>query len=339
MTNAGVKVSARPSGKRQDVPSHRRVALGMLTLSPPPAYLVTAANPAPSVAAAAPRALVFGGSGQIGERLLTRLLGRGWQVTAWSRAPRAARAGLIWRQGDLAAPAVAGESFEVIFSCGPLDHFAHWYETNAVSTPRIVAFGSTSVEVKEHSIDAAERDVAQRLANAEQALFSAAKARGAAATVLRPTLVYGAGRDRTLTQIAGLARRTGAFVLPANATWLRQPVHVDDLASAALAVVTQPATHQRSYAVGGGEVLAYTQMVERVLEALPRPARLYQVPPSLFGLALTTAQRLGRLRSLNTAALQRMRDDLVFDLEPARRDFGYAPRAFRPLPEELGIGE
>ena len=71
---------------------------------------------------------------------------------------------------------------------------------------------------------------------------------------------------------------------------------------------------------GGGDVLAYTQMVERVLEALPRPARLYQVPPSLFGLALTTAQRLGRLRSLNTAALQRMRDDLVFDLEPARRD-------------------
>lgn len=236
-------------------------------------------------------------------------------------------------------PAAAGEAFEVIFSCGPLDHFARWYAENPVRAPRIVAFGSTSLEVKEHSIDAAERDVAQRLANAEQALFSAAQARGAAATVLRPTLVYGAGRDRTLTQIAGLAQRTGAFVLPANATGLRQPVHVDDLASAALAVVTQPATQQRSYAVGGGEVLAYTQMVERVLAALPRPARLYQVPPGLFGLALTTAQRLGRLRGINAAALQRMRDDLVFDLEPARRDFGYAPRAFRPLPEELGIGE
>lgn len=299
---------------------------------------VTAANPAPSTAASAPRALVFGGSGQIGERLLIRLLSSRWQVTAWSRQPRAARSGLIWRQGDLAVPAAAGEAFEVIFSCGPLDHFARWYAENPVVAPRIVAFGSTSVEVKEHSIDAAERDVAQRLATAEQALFSAARARGASATVLRPTLVYGAGRDKTLTQIAGLAQRTGAFVLPANATGLRQPVHVEDLASAALAVVGQPATQRRSYAVGGGEVLAYTQMVERVLEALPRPARLYQVPPSLFGLALTAAQRLGRLRGLNAAALQRMREDLVFDLEPARRDFGYAPRAFRPLPEELGIG-
>ncbi|MBV6806209.1 NAD-dependent epimerase/dehydratase family protein [Xanthomonas euvesicatoria] len=299
---------------------------------------MTAANPAPSTAASAPRALVFGGSGQIGECLLTRLLSSRWQVTAWSRQPRAARSGLIWRQGDLAVPAAAGEAFEVIFSCGPLDHFARWYAENPMVAPRIVAFGSTSVEVKEHSIDAAERDVAQRLATAEQVLFSAARARGASATVLRPTLVYGAGRDKTLTQIAGLAQRTGAFVLPANATGLRQPVHVEDLASAALAVVGQPATQQRSYAVGGGEVLAYTQMVERVLEALPRPARLYQVPPSLFGLALTAAQRLGRLRGLNAAALQRMREDLVFDLEPARRDFGYAPRAFRPLPQELGIG-
>ncbi|ALS96160.1 hypothetical protein ADT26_10910 [Xanthomonas oryzae] len=57
------------------------------------------------------------------------------------------------------------------------------------------------------------------------------------------------------------------------------------------------------------------------------------------GRAGYAAQRRGRLRGLNAAALQRMRDDLVFDLEPARRDFGYAPRAFRPVPEELGIGE
>ncbi|UXA51711.1 hypothetical protein M0D45_13320 [Xanthomonas prunicola] len=54
-------------------------------------------------------------------------------------------------------------------------------------------------------------------------MFSAALARGASATVLLPTMVYGAGRDKTLTQIAGLAQRTGAFVLPANATGLRQP--------------------------------------------------------------------------------------------------------------------
>ncbi|PKV13559.1 hypothetical protein CVO74_11345 [Xanthomonas prunicola] len=102
-----------------------------------------------------------------------------------------------------------------------------------------------------------------------------------------------------------------------------------------MAVVGQALTRQRRHAVGGGEVLVYMQMVERVLEAPPRPARLYQVPPSLCGLALNAAQRQVRLRGTNAAALQRMRENPVFDLGPARRDFGYVS----PIAEELGIGE
>jgi hypothetical protein len=35
-------------------------------------------------------------------------------------------------------------------------------------------------------------------------------------------------------------------------------------------------------------------------------------------------------RDLTATAVTRMRDDLVFDAAPARRDFGYAPRMFLP---------
>ncbi|PPT43957.1 nucleoside-diphosphate sugar epimerase, partial [Xanthomonas arboricola] len=66
-----------------------------------------------------------------------------------------------------------------------------------------------------------------------------------AATVLRPTLVYGAGRDRTLTQIAGLAQRTGAFVLPANATGLRQPGDLGERAVAPGTIDQRRAQHRR----------------------------------------------------------------------------------------------
>lgn len=282
------------------------------------------------------RALVFGGSGQIGERVLERLLARGWQVLAVSRQPRPARAGLEWRSGDLSIAAPAGP-FAAIFSCGPLDHFAHWYARAGVQAARVVAFGSTSLQVKRDSRDAHERDLAQRLAQAEQQLFAAAQARGAAATLLRPTLVYGAGRDLTLSRIAALAQRSGHFVLPRDALGRRQPVHVDDLADAALAVVPHAHTGGRGYALGGGEVLAYQEMVRRVLAALPQPARLWRVPHALFAAALHAAHAAGRLQGMNAAALQRMREDLVFDLEPARRDFGYAPRRFAPTAAELGI--
>ena len=50
----------------------------------------------------------------------------------------------------------------------------------------------------------------------------------------------------------------------------------------------------------------------------------------LFRLALKAAQARGIARDLTDAAVERMREDMVFSLEPAQRDFGYAPRAFKP---------
>ncbi|SBV38035.1 conserved hypothetical protein [uncultured Stenotrophomonas sp.] len=297
-------------------------------------------------------ALVFGGSGQIGERVLAGLLAAGWQVTAVSRVPRAPAPGVAWRLGDLSGAWQGPASFDAVFSCGPLDHFARWYAASDVGAVRVVAFGSTSVEVKGDSSEPAERDVARRLREAEAMLFATAHERGAAATVLRPTLVYGAGRDATLSAIAVLASRTGKtarfkmggallasrtgfFVLPSGADGLRQPVHVQDLADAALQVPQYPATAGRAYALGGGEVLGYAEMVRRVLAALRPQPRLLRVPAPLFRATLALAHAAGRLRGMNAAALARMREPLVFDIEPARRDFGYAPRRFDPTREML----
>jgi hypothetical protein len=57
----------------------------------------------------------------------------------------------------------------------------------------------------------------------------------------------------------------------------------------------------------------------------------------VFALALRIAHAGGRLRGMNRAALQRMGEDLVFDLAPAQRDFGYAPRAFVLDAAMLGV--
>lgn len=275
-----------------------------------------------------PEALVFGASGQLGEPLVARLRGEGWRVLAVSRAPRAAKPGLQWVRGELDAMPRLPARVDAVFSCGPLDRFAHWYAGTALLAPRVVAFGSTSRATKHASADAGERDVAERLRRAEAMLFGVARQRGAAATVLRPTLVYGAGRDQTLSRIARLAQRWGAFVLPAGATGLREPVHVEDLAAAALAACHAEAASGQAYDLPGGERLPYDAMVARVLACLRPPARLLRVPdPAFRGLLM-----LARLRGLGLgdAAVARMREDLVFDAAPARRDLGYAPRPFAP---------
>lgn len=281
-------------------------------------------------------ALVFGASGQIGAPLLERLGDAGWRVLAVSREARSDAPGRHWLQGDFARMPALPAAVDAVFSCGPLDLFARWYEAAGLHCPRVVAFGSTSASTKQDSRDEAERELARRLLGAEARLHAAAEARGAAATLLRPTLVYGAGRDATLTRIAAMARRWGRFVLPARADGLRQPVHVDDLAAAALAACEAQAAHGRAYDLPGGERLPYREMVARVLACVePRPA-LHALPMPVFLALLRLAQARGIAGGLGPGAVARMREDLVFDAAPAARDFAYAPRAFRPTPGMFG---
>lgn len=278
-------------------------------------------------------ALVFGGSGQIGVPLLRRLRSADWNVVAVARTPRADADGVRWLRGDLSGVERLPVQVDAILSCGPLDHFARWYADAPVVARRVIAFGSTSLAVKRDSEDAAERELAGRLRAGEAVIFAAAQTQGAAATLLRPTLIYGSGRDRTLSRIAAIAKRFGAFVLPRGARGLRQPVHVEDLADAALAALDADASHGRTYDLPGGETLPYRDMVARVLASLRPPARLIEVPAPLFSIAVAAARVTGRLPDVGDAALARMRDDLVFDAGPAQRDFGYAPRSFRPRAE------
>lgn len=281
-------------------------------------------------------ALVFGASGQIGAPLLERLGDAGWRVLAVSREARSDAPGRHWLQGDFARMPALPAAVDAVFSCGPLDLFARWYEAAGLHCPRVVAFGSTSASTKQDSRDEAERELARRLLGAEARLHAAAEARGAAATLLRPTLVYGAGRDATLTRIAAMARRWGRFVLPTRAEGLRQPVHVDDLAAAALAACEAQAAHGRAYDLPGGERLPYREMVARVLACVePRPA-LHALPMPVFLALLRLAQARGIAGGLGPGAVARMREDLVFDATPAARDFGYAPREFRPTPGMFG---
>jgi len=282
-------------------------------------------------------ALVFGASGAIGAALLARLLDAGWTIDALSRAPRVDGPRLRWHAGAFdAMPGTLPAQVDAIFSCGPLDRFSLWYADASIGCPRVVAFGSTSDATKQAARDPGERELAIRLRTSGARVFAAAQARGAAATLLRPTLVYGSGRDRNLSLIVALAQRSGMFVLPADARGRRQPVHVDDLAAAAQAAVDAPAAHGQAFALPGGETLDYRTMVARTLACLRPAPRLLVLPGPLFDAALWAAHRAGRLQGLPPGAVARMREDLVFDPLPAQTAFGYAPRVFRPEPAMFG---
>jgi nucleoside-diphosphate-sugar epimerase len=278
----------------------------------------------------APCWLVFGLSGQVGGALQAGLAASDPPVLAVSRVAREDQPGVTWRAGALDGFVAPVGPVAAIASLGPLDAFATWFEQSQVSPARVVALGSTSVHGKADSPDPAERDLALTLRESERRLAEAAAARGAHLTVLRPTLLYGTGRDRNLSRLVALARRLGWLPLPFRAAGLRQPVHVADVAGAVLHCLRAGVSCPGFFNLPGGETLPFDQMVRRALEAGAPRSRLVRIPGPLFRAGVRSLRISGRLGAAGEGVLARLDRDLAYDLAPAREALGYAPRGFQP---------
>jgi nucleoside-diphosphate-sugar epimerase len=271
---------------------------------------------------------VAGLSGQVGSALLERLPPGFPPLLALSRTPPDPRPGVQWLPGSLEA-SDCPPGIDCMLSLGPLDAFAEWLQRNEGARPmRVVALGSTGARHKRDSPDPADREEARRLAEGEQRLFALGRERGAAVTVLRPTLIYGSGRD-SLSRLAARARRSRLLPLPSDARGLRQPVHVQDVAAALLHCLEAAASHGRGFDLPGGEVLPFDEMVRRHLTVHAPGARLVRLPPALFALAGGAARLAGRGNGLRGWLARASRDQLA-DPAEAHAAFGYAPRPFTP---------
>jgi uncharacterized protein YbjT (DUF2867 family) len=269
--------------------------------------------------------LVFGGSSQIGHFLLPRLLVYGEPVVAMSRHARTRPANVTWVQGHLPDAVPALPTVSAIISFGPLQAFADWLaNTPLTGAPRVIATSSMSAETKRDSSVPAEREISRQLREGEAALAAACVRHGCSWTVFRPTLVYGAGLDKSLTPMARRAMRYRLFPLPAG-RGLRQPVHADDIAQAVIAALDCPASACRILPIGGGERLTAGEMFARVHRSLPLTALPLPLPSWLLRLGRHGVPRL-------RGPLHRLDADLVADNGELQRLLGIRPRPFRPEP-------
>ncbi|WP_419253941.1 SDR family oxidoreductase [Caulobacter sp. ErkDOM-YI] len=273
--------------------------------------------------------LVLGATSLIGGYLLDRLRAAGVDPVAVSRRPPSGEA--CWLDADLSDPHLEDglPPVATVFSLSPIWLLpAALPALKARGMTRLVAFSSTSRFTKQASDVPAERAVAASLADAEAAVERFCASQGVAWTVLRPTLIYDEGRDGNVSRLASLIRRFGVLPLSGQGEGLRQPVHAQDLAIGALAAATATAAQNRAYDLVGGETLTYRQMATRVFEGLGRRPVVVSLPPALFGLMLKAASPF--LPGATAAMGARMGVDLTFDSRDATRDFGWAPRDFRP---------
>lgn len=247
---------------------------------------------------------------------------------AISRTSRPDTAGVTWLRGSLEAMPVLPDGVDTLVSAGPLDAFADWLRTSGGPWRRVVAISSTGRNDKANSPDPRERSLASRLADAEASLLQAGRERGMAVTILRPTLLYGSGADRSLSRLVELARRWKFLALPSSATGLRQPVHVADVAGAVLQCLDASDTGGRTFDLPGGEALPFLEMVGRTVQRHVPAARIITLPLPFFRVAAWAARPF--VGPIGQGLLARLARDQVADASPARAAFGYAPRRFDP---------
>ncbi len=266
-------------------------------------------------ALSANRVGVLGASSFVGVCLLPLLKESGLHVTVFSRRIPSPQwdAGAIPNWICVAPIWVLPEYFALL---------------EAQGVRRVVVLSSTSRFTKDDSSDVQEQAIAQRLIQTEARVQAWAQSSGVDWVILRPTLIYGLGRDKNIAEIAHFIRRFGFFPLFGKANGLRQPVHAADVASACLAALQAPCAANRAYNISGGETLSYRDMIARVFLALDRRPRMLIVPLYIFSLAVTVLRRLPRYRQWSVAMAERMNRDLVFDHSEATRDLGFKPRLF-----------
>jgi nucleoside-diphosphate-sugar epimerase len=276
------------------------------------------------------RSLVLGASGIVGGHIVKQLVLDGERPLAVSRAPQPASDAVEWLQADLAHfDAVQLPDLSTVFCTAHSALLAKALpRLHQAALRRVVLFTSTSIVTKIDSEIAAERDGLRRLAEGEQQTIALCEQFGVGWTVLRPTMIYDEGRDANVSRLAGLIRRFGVMPLSGMGGGLRQPVHAQDLAIGALQAARSDAATNKIYALPGGDTISYREMVGRIFDGLGKPRRIVPVPPALWRVAFAAARQM--LPNANVAMGDRMSKDMVFDATPAIRDFGWAPRGFRP---------
>lgn len=275
--------------------------------------------------------VVTGATSQLGLCVVRRLIAAGAGVLAISREEAVAfsHPHLRWIAGDLEQGQNLLQHYlaDAVIHCAPLAHLPANIDMLAdAEVRRVVAFGSASVFSHSLSANPYERDEVMQLASAESALQSACEARSLHCTLIRTTEHYGYGLDHGIGRIARIIRRFGRFVVYPPAQGRRQPVHVDDLAAAAVRIVPMSVTYGKAYNLGGGEVLTYYEMVQRIFKACGRKERIIACPALPF--LLDAANRLLHKKDLSGELARRMNEDVMFFHDEPHQDFSYQPRLF-----------
>lgn len=300
---------------------------------------------------------IYGGSGFVGRYIARRMAKEGWRVRVAVRRPNDALFvkpyGVVGQVEpvacnirDDASVRAAMQGADAVVNCvGILNKagkntFDSVQASGAARIARIAAEEGVGQLVHLSSIGAdagSASEYQQTKAAGEAAVLAAFPG----AVILRPSIIFG-NEDGFFNRFAAMARFSPVLPVVGAATKF-QPVHVDDVAQAAVKGITGAAA-PGIYELGGPEVATFRELMQRMLTEIRRRRLILNIPffaASIMGGVLDLVQTLS-LGLFNNGMITRdqvrnLRADNV--VAPGAKGFaelGITPMAMGPvLPEYL----
>jgi uncharacterized protein YbjT (DUF2867 family) len=287
---------------------------------------------------------LIGGSGFIGRHLVRRLAAQGYRIRVGVRHPEKAK--FLQPLGDVGQivpvqvnlrddtsvlAAVNGAS-AVVNLVGVLRNSGHQtfnvlHGDGPGRVGRLAALGGVERLIHISAIGASNES-ASHYARSKAAGEAALKEEYPAATIIRPSLVFGPedqlfNRFGAMAAISPILPLFGESFADAGATTF-QPVFVGDVAAAIAQCLNDEATVGTTYEIGGPRVYSFRQLMELVLEYTGRRRLLLPVPFSIASVAATFLE-LAPQAPVTRDQLKLLRIDNVCGTMPGLAELGVSP--------------
>jgi NADH dehydrogenase len=168
---------------------------------------------------------------------------------------------------------------------------------------------------------------ARTKANADHVLSRS----GLDVTILLPSIVYGEAKRGVFGAILSSIKRLPVVPVLGDGKWMSAPLHVSDVSDAIISCLENDITIGRRYDIGGPELLAFDELIDRIGLAIGVHRPKLHIP---LGFSLLCARLLALLPRppVTVSNVLGSNQDTHIDIRPAQRDFG-----FSPMPLSVGL--
>jgi uncharacterized protein YbjT (DUF2867 family) len=297
--------------------------------------------------------LVAGATGFVGRALTLRLVAEGQRPRCLVRSAARAAQILPVDQVDLVegnilhpetlAAALAGIDMVVDASFMTADVKQHGEQT----------YYHVNVDGTNNLVDAAKRAGAQRMVvmsglgtkpdkpgtymQGRYLAEESVKQSGLNWSIVQPSIQFGP-HAAFFKGLADLIRAVPIIVpVAGSGKETFQPIWVEDVVTCAVKLIQEPQRDGQSYAIGGPEILTYSQLLDLLMAAMHKRRIKVPGPRPLVALAAGAMEAVLPRPPITRAALDLFTFPNTTDLDAVPRQFGFQPRSLRDYLAEHGV--